>query len=329
MNETTLGAPFEAKLKVTPKDFFLWAGAMVALYTSIVSFLILLFEYIERTFPDPVTNFYIDPYAGGIRFAMASIIVLAPLTVLLLRFIRSDIKREPAKSGLWIRRWALMLTLFVAGATMAGDLVTLINTFLGGELTTRFILKVLAVFLVAGGGFLHFYADLRGYWNTHPGRAQKVGIAVGILALLTVAAGFFIIGSPTDIRMMRLDAQKESDLMNIQWQIVNYWQQKELLPENLSELADPLSGIVIPVDPQTGERYSYAQTGARSFRLCATFNRESASTALVTRMEPAMPVPVGGSYDKQNEHWQHPSGEACFDRTIDPERYPPYSKSLR
>src|SRR3990167_2257901 len=107
------------KPKVTPKDFFLWAGAMVALYGSVISFITLLFQYINHTFPDPL-DYYVDPYSGGIRFAMASLIVLVPVTILLMRYIRKDIMNEPSKGELWVRRWALVLTVFVAGAAVVG-----------------------------------------------------------------------------------------------------------------------------------------------------------------------------------------------------------------
>src|SRR3989344_4870795 len=131
------------KPKVTPKDFFLWAGAMIALYGSVISFMTLLFQYINYAYPDPLTYYYSDPYSGSMRFAMASLIVLVPLTVVLMRVIRNDIARVAEKADLWVRRWALVLTVFVAGATVVGDLIALVNTFLGGDLTTRFVLKVL------------------------------------------------------------------------------------------------------------------------------------------------------------------------------------------
>src|SRR3989344_5194966 len=159
--------------KVTPKDFFLWAGAIVALYGSVISFMTLLFQYINYAYPDPLA-YYVDPFSGAIRFAMASLIVLVPVTVLLMRFIRNDIARAAEKVELWVRRWALVLTVFAAGATVVGDLIALINTFLGGDLTTRFILKIIVVLFVAGGVFLHFLADLRGYWNANPSRAKSV-----------------------------------------------------------------------------------------------------------------------------------------------------------
>jgi len=171
--------------------------------------------------------------------------------------------------------------------------------------------------LVAGGVFLHFLADLRGYWLQHPDKARMVGWAAGVLVIISIIAGFFIMGTPGQVRLYRYDEQKVSDLQNIQWQVVNYYQQKEMIPANLSELEDPLSGWTLPVDPQTSEGYRYEKTGNLSFSLCADFNAESQSP------DSAVARPFAGV---ENENWQHSEGEKCFDRTIDPDRYPPYEK---
>ncbi|MBI5456607.1 hypothetical protein HY969_02605 [Candidatus Kaiserbacteria bacterium] len=307
--------------KVTPKDFFLWAGAMVALYGSVISFITLLFQYINYAYPDPLTYYYSDPFSGSMRFAMATLIVLVPVTLLLMRYIRSDIARTPEKNDLWIRRWALVLTVFIAGAAVIGDLIALINSFLGGDLTTPFLLKVVVLLLVAGAAFLHFLADLRGYWTANRGSAQMVGYGAGAAVLLTIIAGFFIMGTPGDVRLMRYDTQKISDLQNIQWQVVNYWQQKESLPASLGQLEDPISGWKAPIDPQNEQAYTYQKTGDMSFKLCATFNFEV--TEETKGMQVAYP-----EYGTSADNWLHGQGEHCFDRTIDPDLYPVYPKGI-
>lgn len=304
--------------KVTPKDFFLWAGAMVALYGSIISFITLIFSYINYAFPDEL-SYYSDPFSGAMRFQMASLIVLVPVALFLMRLIRKDIAAERAKSELWIRRWALFLTIFIAGAAVVVDLITLINYFLGGELTNRFILKVFVLLLVAGGVFLHFLADLRGYWIKQPERARLVGWAAFALVVVSIVAGFFIMGTPGQVRLYRYDEQKVSSLQNIQWELVNFWQQKQVLPASLMELEDPISGWTLPMDPQTGEPYKYERTSNTSFTLCATFNAESRN------QYEEMPVRAYGSIEGS---WKHGEGEVCFDRTIDPERYPPFTKPI-
>lgn len=306
--------------KATPKDFFLWAGAMIALYGGIIAFISLLFSYLNYAMPDMALNYYVDPY-GSISYQMASLIVLAPLFLILMRVIRRNIAHDASRSEVWVRRWALFLTLFVAGATIAIDLIVLLTTFLNGEeLSARFLLKVLVVLLVAGGGFLHFMADLRGYWTKNPKYAHSINWAVGALVALAIVAGFFIVGTPGEARQARLDQTRVSDLQNIQWQIVNYWQQKESLPATLADLYDPISGQTIPADPQTNEPYRYVRQSPLDFTLCATFAAEGNAN---WGHGESMPVRAYGSIEGD---WAHTAGEVCFDRSIDPERYPPYGK---
>ncbi|MDP4020591.1 MAG: DUF5671 domain-containing protein [Candidatus Adlerbacteria bacterium] len=307
------------KPKTTPKDFFLWAGAMIAIYSGVVAIITLLFQYINYTFPDPLV-YYSDPYSSPIPYAMASLIVLTPVFLILMRVIRRNIAADPTRADIWVRRWALFLTVFVAGVTIVVDLIVLLTTFLSGEsLTIAFLLKVLVVLLVAGAGFMHFLADLWGYWVKNPAKARYVNYATGVAVVLAIVAGFFIVGTPQEARLMRFDQEKVYALQNIQSQLVGYWQTKQALPPTLEELNDPLYGITVPVDPQTGEEYRYERTSQSSFRLCATFNAVS------------RPMPTGYTEPYRymgDQNWEHGMGEVCFDRTIDPERYPPYTKSV-
>lgn len=308
------------KPKATPKDFFLWAGAMVTLYMGVFSFITLLFEYIDHVFPDRALDYYYDPYAAAVAYSMASLIVLAPTFLILMRVIRRSIEADPSRGEVWVRRWALFLTLFVAGTTVVVDLIVLLTTFLSGqELTTAFLLKVLVVLLVAAAGFMHFVADVWGYWAKNPSYARYVNYAVGLLVVLTIVAGFFIIGTPQSQRELRIDNERISDLQNIQYQIVNYWQQKESLPATLDDLRDPLSGAEIPVDPITNEPYKYKRNSPLDFSLCATFTTEGTDPYGARSI--AKPVAYGGV---SSDTWNHGKGEVCFERSIDPERYPPY-----
>lgn len=308
--------------KVTPKDFFLWAGAMISLYAGVFAFISLIFDYINKAFPKPITDsyYYGDPFYGSISYETATLIVLAPVFMLIMRYIRRGIAADPTRNDIWVRRWALVLTVFAAAATMIIDLIVLLTTFLQGEdMTVGFLLKVLTVLLVAGAGFLHFLADLRGYWTKEPSKAKLINWGVGILVLVTIIAGFFIVGTPQEMRRLKQDNVRVQDLQNVQWQIVNYWQQKEALPTTLEDLRDPISETMIPLDPKTGEPYTYTKTGDKTFTLCAVFEEEGGANTVVAR-----PVSATGT----EENWKHGAGEVCFERTIDPERYPPYSKGM-
>lgn len=323
------------KPKVTPKDFFLWAGAVVSLYWSVIAYILLTFEYINYVMPNPLAYYSSDPYNSSIPYDMASIIVLFPIYLAVMWAIRRDITKDSTRGEIWVRRWALIFTLFVAGVTIAIDLIVLLTTFLSGEeITLAFILKVIIVLLVAAGVFMHFIADFWGYWTMYPTRHLAVFIGVGVLAFVTVVSGFFIVGTPMEARLYRFDDQKVSDLQSIQYQIANYYQLKQKLPLSLSDLSDPISNIVVPLDPQTGQQYEYSVVNGTStlFSLCATFNKENRGKYAVGREGVAQfptPAIVG---IKGESNWQHGVGRVCFDRTIDPERYPqatPSAKVLR
>jgi len=313
------------KPKTTAKDFFLWAGAMVAFYWSVIAYIFLVFNYIDYVFPNALNYYPVDPYQSGISYQMASIIVLLPIYMLLMWLIRKDISTDSSRADIWVRRWALILTLFVAGFTAAGDLITLLTTFLNGEaFTTAFLLKTLVIFLIAAGVFMHFIADLRGYWTLNPLRKRYVGIGVGVLALVTIVAGFLIVGTPAQARLARFDAQKVNDLQNIQSQVIYYWQAKQTLPASLTDLTKATTFYgPLPMDPETGELYGYEKTGALTFKLCTAFNTASRGTqAIEAQPVTARPTPAKISTD----NWQHTSGMVCFDRTIDPAFYPPLTK---
>jgi hypothetical protein len=309
--------------KVTPKDFFLWAGSMVALYWSIYAFIAIIFSYLDYVFPDTITYYLSDPYASGVSYSMASLIILVPAFLGLMHVIRTSIVADNTRAEIWVRRWALYLTLFIAGITIVGDLVTLLTYFFEGDITVRFLLKVAVVLLVSGAGFLHFLADLRGFWVANPHQARVVGWATGVLVVLTIGVGFLVIGSPWQARAYRYDTERINHLQSIQAEIINYWRSKETLPKQLSDLNNSLSAFYLPLDPKTNFAYEYRALGALSFELCATFAAETQFGAMEHRSQPVKYPGVPGGTD----NWHHAEGRTCFTRAIDRDLYPPYRET--
>ena len=315
------------KPKITAKDFFLWVGALVSFYWTVIAYTFLVFDYINYTFPNPLAYYPADPYQSGISGEMASVIVLLPVFLLLMYLIHKDADRDPSRKEIWVRRWAIILTLFLAGIAMVGDLITLLTTFLSGEeLTTAFLLKVLVIILVATGVFMHFLAELKNYWDMYPSHRRMVRIGVALLAIVTIGSGFLIVGTPAEARLARFDAQKVNDLQNIQSQIVGFYQAKQKLPGVIADLNNSLNYGPVPVDPQSGESYVYQPGEGLSFKLCAVFNAESRGSQKVYYESRAIvPVPIGGKGVVQ-DNWQHGMGQVCFERIIDPAFYPPLTK---
>lgn len=298
----------------------MWAGAMISLYWAAIAFILLTFDYINYAWPNVLSYLPPNPYDSGIGFEMASIVVFLPIYMLLSWLIRRDIEADASRKDIWVRRWALILTLFVAGATMAGDLVTLLASFFGGdELTGAFVLKVVVLFAVAAIAFMHFIADYWGYWEQYPARRRNVCWGVGVLAVAAIAAGFAMFGSPAAARQYRYDAERVGDLQSIQSETTYYYQQKRELPKTLQDLNSPVLGFTVPTDPATGQMYDYRTTGPLSFELCAAFDRESLGGQTQYAGSPSVPVTAHGG----GASWEHGRGTQCFERTIDPAFYPP------
>lgn len=298
------------KPKLSPKDFFLYVGLIITLFISSVSLLNLVFESINSIFPDKI-DYYVDPYSGTIRWAIASLFIIFPVYIFVSWLIKKDVKTFPEKLSLGVRKWLVYLTLFIAGAAVIIDLIVLINTFLGGEITTRFILKVFSVIVVAGGIFGYYFYDLK----DGGGKTFKWWIvATSAVVVLSLVLGFSVMGSPLTQRLKRMDAERVNGLTQIQWQIINYWQKKGELPKDINELNDPISGFIVPIDPDTGVQYQYEIIGDKVFKLCADFSLESGEFA-AARPKPRYIYP-------ENENWFHKQGQNCFERKIDPELYP-------
>ena len=76
--------------------------------------------------------------------------------------------RLPEKLESGVRRWLTYIALLLASATVIGDLVTFLSYFLRGDLTTRFVLKVVTVFVIAGGVFWYYLL-----WLEKPGERRS------------------------------------------------------------------------------------------------------------------------------------------------------------
>lgn len=306
-------------LKSTPRDFFLYLLAIVTLYISVWRYIDLLFEYINYSFPDQL-DFYFEGIYHSVRWSIASLVIVFPFYLGITWYLRKDAIANPEKREIRVRKWLLNLTLFLAAVTIIVDLITLVNRFLEGDLTTRFVLKVLVVLVTAGAVFAYYFWDLRRETLPTSKPSKFLAALVSLLILVSIVSGFFIIGSPMKARALRFDERRVNDLSLLQGEIINFWQQKKKLPNALSDLKDDIRGFTPPVDPATGAAYEYKKLKGLSFELCATFNLET----------PTQHKQQYKYYENiYNQNWQHGAGRACFTRTVDADLYPPFSKPIR
>lgn len=305
--------------KSFPKDVFLHLLAAITLYISAGSLIALVFQYINILFPDPLNPYHYASVTGSVRWSMAALIIVFPVYLLTSWLLNRDCQTNPEKRELKIRKWLVYFTLFLATVIIITDLVTLVYNFLGGDLTARFLLKVLTVLLVAGTVFGYYLRDLRRPLSKK--ELEVLGFMVSAVVLASVLGGFFTAGSPLKARLYRFDERRVNDLQILQREIINYWLQKDKLPAKLEDLKNNITGFEPPVDPATNSAYEYKVSGKLNFELCADFNLASPDFGVP---QPAKPRGYYG--DLYDQNWSHETGKTCFERIIDPELYRPKTK---
>ena len=103
-----------------PRDLFLHLLAVVTLYWSAISFVTLLWQYIDYFFPD-ILNYYYGGVSGTMRFAISSLIIVFPVFILISWYLNKIYRREAVVRESKIRKWLIYLTLFIASLVIIGD----------------------------------------------------------------------------------------------------------------------------------------------------------------------------------------------------------------
>lgn len=296
----------------TAKHFVLQLGSLVSLYLSLSFLLVLVFGVINLIFPDATDNVWeIESASQMIRIGISMTLVFFPTYIILTRIVNKARRRDREHSYLGLTRWLIYLSLLIGGAALLIDLVTVINTFLNGEITARFIYKALAVLVVVGAAFYYYALDAKGHWIKNEKQSITYGTVAAVLVALAIILGFANIKTPTDVREQKLDQTQIIDLQNTQSRIQDHLYKTGELPETISEL---YSGVEAPRAPEDRPAYTYQQTDT-GFKLCATFSNPS------ERNDHYYATPygintAGGPVIANPDNWEHGTGEWCFERTV-------------
>jgi hypothetical protein len=145
---------------VSAREAFMYVVMFSALFVSAYNFGDLVFELINRAFPEPGQR-AVQSAGAAIRWPVSALVVAFPLFAYMSWLIARGVRLDPTRRSSKIRRQLTYLTLFVAACTLAGDLIVVIYSFLGGELTARFVLKAATIALIGGGGFAYYLTELR------------------------------------------------------------------------------------------------------------------------------------------------------------------------
>jgi hypothetical protein len=141
---------------VSARDFFIYALMFGVMILGAI-YLVVLFHALIDLMLEEGRSYR----SSTIRWAMAVLIVAAPVYLWLTVRERAKLAADPALYRSVIRRWLTYITLLLSSAVLLGDLMAVIYAFLSGDFTLQFLLKALVVAVVAGFIFVYYLGDIR------------------------------------------------------------------------------------------------------------------------------------------------------------------------
>jgi Domain of unknown function (DUF5671) len=146
---------------LSAREVFIYGIQFLALYISAYALGRLFFNFIDRAFPDQLAANTYRSVNADIRWSVSFLIVAFPLFLWMHNYTNRLITQDPTKRASKPRKWVTYLTLLFATMCLICDVGTLVYYTLGGELTIRFLLKVITIGILAGGIFAYFITDQR------------------------------------------------------------------------------------------------------------------------------------------------------------------------
>lgn len=146
----------------SPKNFFLHLISIITLYASAISLGTVLFQFINIVLPDTLQQYDSIDYARRIlRDGVSFLIIMFPAYIATLWLLKKSYDVDETKRNVRIRKWLVYFTLFASILVIMFSLVRVINTFLNGDLTLRFGLKVLVVMAISGLVLGYYLWDIK------------------------------------------------------------------------------------------------------------------------------------------------------------------------
>lgn len=258
--------------KNNAKFVFYYLLSLTALIFMAISVGLIAYGIINELIADPLlANGYYDSFHSQFKFAISAIIISTPLFYLSTGLIRKGIIKGELESESPLRRWLTYFILLVSSLVILGLLISIINSFLGGELTLRFILKALTVFIISALTFAYYFYDIQTEKVEKGDKWVKIFFWSSlVLVLIAFVSVWFFIESPREARAKSVDQVTMNKILSLENDINFYYSNNKELPANLAAVA---SGSNLDTLKEKG--IEYKKIDSQNFEICATFLTDS------------------------------------------------------
>ncbi len=264
--------------KLNAKFAFYYLLSLVALIFTSISVGLISFGIIDKTVPDAI-NAFSGNSDGGLKFAISALIIATPIFYLLSSLIFKGLRKGEMDKDSGVRRWLTYFILLVSSLIILGVFIGVINNFLSGELTSRFILKALTIFIISGAVFAFYFYDIKREDLVKKDLVVRLFFFISMALVITAfIAAFFFVESPKTARARRLDQIVINNISNLESGVNSYYEQNKKLPDTLEALKGNSNYYFDAnslIDPETKTPILYQKTGEKTFEFCATFRTDS------------------------------------------------------
>lgn len=287
--------------KNAPKFAFYYLLSLVALIFMAIATGQIIFQLINKFIMDPFSSYGADFSTDVLKFAISAIIIATPIFYIISNLIYKSLFSGKLEKDAGIRRWLSYLILFASAVIIIVFLIVTIIAFLNGELTGKFILKMLTVILISATVFTFYLYDVRRpiVEKVHDKIIKLYFICSLFIVIATFAASLFIVESPTQSRNRRIDEKIVSSFYNIENDVNYYYQANKKLPDNIEIIKNTSSYKDSYQDPESKAVFVYKITGTTTYDLCANFRTSNKGSE-------------GREYIYIEESKRHEAGQNCL-----------------
>ncbi len=262
------------------KYSFYYLLSLVSLIFIGISVGLVAFGIINKSVIDPLSNSYYRNYDSSLRFAISAILIATPIYYYSLFLIKQGFKKNEISSDSSIRKWLTYFIILVSSLIILGVFISVMNNFLSGGLSLKFILQALSVFIISALVFSFYFYDVKSDFKEDKKIREKIFLSISLLLIVSAfVSAWFFIESPKQIRARKIDGLLLNRISTLESFVNDYYSTFGTLPENMTDLKTARSRYFMDenhfINPNNGEEIVYNKINKDQFEFCASFETNS------------------------------------------------------
>jgi hypothetical protein len=288
------------------KYAFFYLISLVSLIFLAISTGMIIFQIINKFIVDIINEYSGNYSSDAMRFGISALVISAPIFFLVGRQIYKFMQSGELPRDSVVRKWLTYFIMLVTSVIMISWLISVLNSFLNGEFTSKFLLKAVTALGISALIFSFYFYDLKRDYVA--GKTDKIFMAYVYGSMFLVAAVFvaslFVVESPREVRQMKLDNLVLNDFNQIRGGLESYYNDKGILPLNLEELKNEFNYVTDKTltHPESGKVYGYNKREDNKFELCADFYFSN--------------LDENQDFNYYKSEWPHESGWQCIEQRV-------------